>query len=246
MTALVLCMNLTCVMLVLPCWLVNGFLMWSYLAEGNMGHTLVMCTVNSLSMVFFYAPLAGLLLGLSGIEIHWGTIAFSVVIYICLPLIAGYFTRALAIKRKGLAWFEERLVAPLKTVAIIALLLTLVVLFSLQGYVIVKLPAIILMITAGIFVNILVVFALTYAVAKIIRLGYEDAAPAAIIAGSNHFEVAIAVVTTLFGVRSGPALATAVGVLTEVPIMLFLVWLCKKTRSLFARASWPGTGLRRS
>ncbi|TET46009.1 ACR3 family arsenite efflux transporter [candidate division TA06 bacterium] len=208
-------------------------LMWSYLAEGNMGHTLVMCAVNSLTMIFLYAPLAGLLLGLSGIRIPWGTIAFSVLIYICLPLAAGYVTRTLAIKRKGLTWFEGRLVAPLRTVAIVALLVTLVVLFSLQGYVIVKLPAIIAMITVAIFVNILVVFALTYGVAKIIRLRYEDAAPTAIIAGSNHFEVAIAVAITLFGANSGAALATVVGVLTEVPIMLFLVWLCKKTRFIF-------------
>ncbi len=208
-------------------------LMWSYLAKGNMGHTLVMCAVNSLSMVFLYAPLAGLLLGLSGVRIPWGTIAFSVIIYICLPLVAGYVTRTLSIRGKGVGWFEKRLVSPLKTVAIIALLLTLVVLFSLQGYVIVRLPLVILMITAAIFTNILVVFGLTYGIAKLIRLGYEDAAPTAIIAGSNHFEVAIAVATTLFGVNSGAALATVVGVLTEVPIMLFLVWLCKKTKPLF-------------
>jgi ACR3 family arsenite transporter len=208
-------------------------LMWSYLAEGNMGHTLVMCAVNSLSMVFLYAPLATLLLGLSGLRVPWGTIAFSVVVYICLPLAAGFLTRTIALKRKGLSWFEGRLVRPLRTVAIVALLLTLVVLFSLQGYVIVRLPAVIAMITAGIFVNILVVFAFTYGLAKVLRLGYEDAAPTAIIAGSNHFEVAIAVATTLFGVRSGAALATVVGVLTEVPIMLFLVWLCRKTRFFF-------------
>jgi ACR3 family arsenite transporter len=184
-------------------------------------------------MVFLYAPLATLLLGLSGIRIPWGTIAFSVVVYICLPLAAGFITRTLAVRRKGLLWFEERLVGPLKTVSIIALLLTLVVLFSLQGYVIVRLPAVIAMITAGIFANILIVFALTYGVAKVLRLGYEDAAPTALIAGSNHFEVAIAVATTLFGVKSGAALATVVGVLTEVPIMLFLVWLCRKTRFVF-------------
>lgn len=208
-------------------------LMWSYLAEGNMGHTLVMCGVNSLSMVLLYAPLARLLLGLSGIPIPWRTIAFSVVIYICAPLVAGYFTRTFALRRKGLGWFEKRLVAPLRTVAVVALLTTLIVLFSFQGSLIVKLPAVIAMITVGIFVNIIIVFALTYLLAKAIRIGYEDAAPTAIIAGSNHFEVAIAVATTVFGVNSGAALATVVGVLTEVPIMLFLVWLCKRTRGFF-------------
>ena len=208
-------------------------LMWSYLAKGNMAHTLVMCAVNSLSMVIFYAPLAGLLLGVSGIPIPWATIAFSVLIYICVPLAAGYFTRTISIKQKGLGWFNARIVAPLKIVSVIALLVTLVLLFALQGYVIVSLPGAIAMITAGILANILVVFVLTYIVAKIIGIGYEDAAPSAIIAGSNHFEVAIAVATTLFGVQSGAALATVVGVLTEVPIMLFLVWLCKKTKWFF-------------
>lgn len=208
-------------------------LMWSYLAKGNMAHTLVMCAVNSLSMVILYAPLAGLLLGVSGIPIPWATIAFSVLIYICVPLIAGYFTRTISIRKKGIGWFNERVVAPLKIVSVIALLATLILLFALQGYVIVSLPGAIAMITAGILANILVVFVLTYIVAKIIGIGYEDAAPSAIIAGSNHFEVAIAVATTLFGVQSGAALATVVGVLTEVPIMLFLVWLCKKTKWVF-------------
>ncbi len=208
-------------------------LMWSYLAEGNMGHTLVMCAINSLSMVFLYAPLARLLLGLSGIPIPWKTIALSVTVYICIPLLAGYLTRAFTLWRKGLGWFQRRLVAPLRIVAVVALLITLVVLFSLQGSIIVRIPAAIAMITVGIFVNILLVFVLTYGLAKIIRIDYEDAAPTAIIAGSNHFEVAIAVATTVFGVNSGAALATVVGVLTEVPIMLFLVWLCKRTRGFF-------------
>ncbi|UCF70351.1 MAG: ACR3 family arsenite efflux transporter [candidate division WOR-3 bacterium] len=208
-------------------------LMWSYLAEGNMAHTLVMCAVNSLSMVVLYAPLAGFLLGVSGIPIPWATIAFSVLIYICVPLAAGYFTRSISIKKKGLGWFNGRVVAPLKTVSVIALLVTLVLLFAFQGYVIVSLPGAIAMITVGIFANIIVVFVLTYLVAKIVGIGYEDAAPSAIIAGSNHFEVAIAVAATLFGVRSGAALATVAGVLTEVPIMLFIVWLCKRTKWFF-------------
>jgi ACR3 family arsenite transporter len=208
-------------------------LMWSYLAEGNMAHTLIMCAVNSLSMVILYAPLAGFLLGVSGIPIPWATIAFSVLIYICVPLAAGYFTRTISIKKKGLGWFNERVVTPLKIVSVIALLVTLILLFALQGYVIVSLPGAIGMITVGIFANIIVVFVLTYIVAKVIGIGYEDAAPSAIIAGSNHFEVAIAVATTLFGVKSGAALATVVGVLTEVPMMLFIVWLCKKTRWFF-------------
>ena len=211
-------------------------LVWSYLARGNMGHTLVMTAINSLTMVFLYAPLAMLLLGISGIKVPWETIAISVAIYIVTPLVAGYITRNQVLRRKGVHWFETRLVPPLAKTSIVALLITLVVLFSFQGFVITEQPAIIGMITVGIFVNIIVVFAATYLVARILKLTYADAAPAAIIAGSNHFEVAIAVATTLFGVESGAALATVVGVLTEVPIMLFLVWLCKATKGTFREA----------
>lgn len=208
-------------------------LVWSFLARGNMGHTLVMTAFNSLVMVVLYAPLAVLLLGISGIEIPWETVALSVAVYIGTPLVAGYFTRRQVIRRRGIEWFNRRLVPLLGRVSVIALLVTLVVLFAYQGYVIIELPAIIGMISLGILANILVVFALTYLVARLMRLGYEDAAPAAIIAGSNHFEVAIAVAITLFGLESGAALATVVGVLTEVPFMLLLVQLCKWTRGFF-------------
>jgi ACR3 family arsenite transporter len=212
-------------------------LMWSYLARGNMAHTLVMTAINSLSMVVLYAPLARFLLGISGIVIPWQTIAFSVAVYICLPLLCGYFTRTQAIKRRGKAWFESKLVPPLRTVSIIALLITLVILFSLQGNVITEIPAVVGMIAVPIFLNILFIFALTYLVSRPIRLSYEDAAPTAIIAGSNHFEVAVAVATTVFGLSSGAALATVVGVLTEVPFMLFLVWLCRKTKNFFYQST---------
>ncbi len=210
-------------------------LVWSYLAKGNMGHTLVMTAVNSLSMVVLYAPLAVLLLGISGITVPWDTIALSVTIYIVTPLIAGYFTRRWTIQKKGLEWFERKLEPSLGKVSVIALLLTLVVLFTYQGHIIIELPGIIGMITLAILVNILVVFGITYLVARIMKLRYADAIPAAIIAGSNHFEVAIAVATTLFGVASGAALATVVGVLTEVPIMLFLVRISLRTRKTFPK-----------
>jgi len=209
-------------------------LVWSYLAEGDMAHTLVMTAINSLSMVVLYAPLATVLIGVSGIQVPWATIALAVLIYICTPLVAGWITRDQAIKRKGMDWFESRFCPCLGKTSIIALLITLVVLFTYQGETLVELPAIIGMITVPIFVNILVVFGVTYLISKSIKLGYEDAAPTAIIAGSNHFEVAIAVSTTLFGLNSGASLATVVGVLTEVPIMLFLVWLCKRTRGFFS------------
>lgn len=208
-------------------------LVWSYMARANVAHTLVMTAINSLTMVVLYAPMATLLLGVSGISVPWATIAFAVVIYICTPLVAGHFTRQWAINRKGEKWFKKRLIPSLNKMAIISLLITLVVLFSYQGAIILELPGVIGMITVGIFANILLIFAVAYFIARMIRLDYGDAASAAIIAGSNHFEVAIAVATTLFGVGSGAALATTVGVLTEVPMMLFLVWLCRKTRGGF-------------
>jgi ACR3 family arsenite transporter len=208
-------------------------LVWSYLARGNMGHTLVMTAINSLAMVFLFAPLAVFLLGISGITVPWDTIAISVAVYIVTPLIAGYITRRQVIKVKGMDWFEARLVPKLGKVSIVALLVTLVILFIYQGYIIVEQPAVIGMIAIAILVNILLVFGVTYLAARLLRFRYEDAAPVAIIAGSNHFEVAIAVATTLFGVTSGAALATVVGVLTEVPIMLGLVWVCKATRKYF-------------
>jgi ACR3 family arsenite transporter len=205
-------------------------LVWSYLANGNMGHTLVMTAINTLSMVVLYAPLATFLLGISGIIVPWDTIAFAVTIYIIIPLIAGYITRRQTVKKKGAEWLKTKLAPQLGKASITALLITLVLLFSLQGYLIVEQPVVIGMIATGIFVNILLVFTITYVISKVIHLGYEDAAPTAIIAASNHFEVSIAVAITLFGLTSGAALATVVGVLTEVPIMLFLVWLCKATR----------------
>jgi ACR3 family arsenite transporter len=185
-------------------------------------------------MVVLYAPLAVLLLGISGIRVPWETIALSVAIYIVTPLIAGYFTRKWTIQHKGIEWFENKLAPSLGKVSIVALLITLIVLFTYQGHIIIELPAVIGMITLAILANILAVFGITYLAARIIKLRYADAIPAAIIAGSNHFEVAIAIATTLFGVASGAALATVVGVLTEVPIMLFLVWI-----SLLSRKTFP-------
>ena len=208
-------------------------LMWSYLAKGNMAHTLIMTAINSLTMVALYAPLARLLLGISGIVVPWQTVAFSVAIYIVIPLIAGLFTQRRALATMGLEGFTSRFVPKLRIVSIVALLATLIILFAMQGKVLVEQPAVVGMIAIPIFINIILVFAVAFGIAKLMRLPYEDAAPTAIIAGSNHFEVAIAVATTLFGLASGAALATVVGVLTEVPFMLFLVWLCRRTKGLF-------------
>ena len=208
-------------------------LVWGYLSKGNMGHTLVMTAINSLTMLFLYAPLAAFLLGVARIPVPWETIAFSVGIYIGLPLVAGYFSRKEILKRKGRTWFEEHFAPKLHYVAITALLITLIVLFSLQGEVIVKQPLIIGMIAIPLLIQVFLIFGIGYGISKRAGLPYEDAAPTAQIGASNHFEVAIAVAVMLFGIESGAALATVVGVLIEVPVMLTLVKICLKTQHWF-------------
>ena len=209
-------------------------LMWGYLAKGNDGHTLVMVAINSLTMLFFYAPLGSFLLGINAMPIPWKTMLLSVAIYVALPLIAGYFSRKWIIKNKGLDWFNKKFLHYLTPVSIIALLATLVLLFSLKGEVITENPLTILWISIPLFIQTIVIFVLGYFVlARMFKLSYEDAAPTALIGASNHFEVAIATSTLLFGLSSGAALATVVGVLIEVPLMLMLVSICKKRCYLF-------------
>ncbi len=211
-------------------------LVWSYLSKGNMGHTLVMVAINSLVMLFLYAPLAGILLGITNIIVPWETIVLSVGIYVGIPLLAGYFSRTQLIKRKGIKWFNKSFTPSLHYIAIIALLITLVLLFSLQGNVILEQPIVIAMIFIPLFIQNQLIFWITYISAKGIKLPYEDAAPSAQIGASNHFEVAIAVSIMLFGLSSGAALATVVGVLMEVPVMLLLVKISLKTKYWFKKS----------
>ncbi|PIW33501.1 MAG: arsenical-resistance protein [bacterium (Candidatus Ratteibacteria) CG15_BIG_FIL_POST_REV_8_21_14_020_41_12] len=209
-------------------------LMWSYLAKGNDGLTLVMVAINSLTMLVFYAPLGGLLLGVNAMPIPWQTILLSVMIYVALPLVAGYFSRKWIIKSRGLEWFNAKFLHRLTPISIAALLATLVFLFSSKGEIITQYPLTILWIAIPLFIQTIFIFTLGYFVlARLLRLSYHDAAPSAMIGASNHFEVAIATATMLFGLSSGAALATVVGVLIEVPVMLMLVSICKRTCSLF-------------
>ncbi len=208
-------------------------LVWGYLAKGNQGHTLVMVAINSLMMLFLYAPLARLLLGISDIIVPWETILLSVSMYVGVPLVAGYFSRNYLLKSRGQVWFKSSFSPKLHNISITALLVTLVTLFSLQGSVILEMPLVIAMIAVPLLVQVIFIFFLGYGVAKAIGLKYEDAAPTALIGASNHFEVAIAVAAMLFGINSGAALATVVGVLIEVPVMLWLVNICLKTKHMF-------------
>jgi ACR3 family arsenite transporter len=213
-------------------------LMWGYLAKGNESLTLVMVAINSLTMLVLYAPLGGLLLGVNAMPIPWQTIIFSVLIYVALPLVAGYFTRKWVIKTKGLEWFHTRFLQWLTPVSIVALLATLVLLFSFKGKIIIENPLTIIWIAIPLFIQTVLIFALGYFIlARLFKLQYKDAAPSALIGASNHFEVAIATATMLFGLSSGAALATVVGVLIEVPVMLMLVSICKRTSFLFESAS---------
>ncbi len=210
-------------------------LMWGYLARGNDGLTLVMVAINSLTMLVLYAPLGGFLLGVNAMPIPWQTILFSVAVYVALPLVTGYFTRKAIIKVKGLDWFNDKFIHWLTPVSIIALLTTLVLLFSFKGKVIVNNPLTILWISIPLFIQTIFIFSLGYfLLARLLKLSYRDAAPSALIGASNHFEVAIATSAMLFGLSSGAALATVVGVLIEVPLMLMLVSICKRTDNLFA------------
>jgi len=209
-------------------------LMWSYLAKGNDGLTLIMVAINSLTMLVLYAPLGGFLLGVNAMPIPWQTIVLSVMIYVALPLVAGYFSRKWIIKSKGIDWFNTKFLHRLTPVSISALLATLVLLFSFKGEIIMGYPLTILWIAIPLFIQTIFIFSLGYFVlARLLKLSYHDAAPSAMIGASNHFEVAIATATMLFGLSSGAALATVVGVLIEVPVMLMLVSICKRYCYLF-------------
>ncbi|BAI92304.1 ACR3 family arsenite efflux transporter [Arthrospira platensis NCB002] len=210
-------------------------LMWGYLSYSNQGLTLVMVAVNSLMMLFLYAPLGRWLLSANNLTVPWQTILLSVLIYVGLPLAAGMYTRYWIFKYKGKAWFEREFLKYLSPVATAALLITLILLFAFKGDLIVENPLHILLIAVPLFLQTNFIFLITYVAALKMKLSYEDAAPASLIGASNHFEVAIATAVTLFGLNSGAALATVVGVLIEVPVMLMLVKFCQKTAFWFPR-----------
>ena len=208
-------------------------LVWGYLAKGNDGHTLVMVAINSLTMLVLYGPLGGFLLGIGRLPVPWKALLLSIGIYVALPLAAGYITRKLIVVNKGIEWFNTKFLHLLTPVTITALLVTLVLLFSFKGEVILSNPLTILWIAVPLFLQTNLIFWLAYGLARVLKLSYEDAAPSALIGASNHFEVAIATSVMLFGLSSGAALATVVGVLIEVPVMLMLVRICLRTQGWF-------------
>ncbi len=210
---------------------------WSHLTRGDPAYTLVQVAVNDLIMLFAFAPIVAILLGVSDIFVPWDTLLLSVVLYIVIPLAAGYLTRIYLIKRKGVVWFDTVFLKRLGPVTILGLLATLVLLFSFQGEVILNNPLHIALIAVPLIIQTFFIFAVAYGWAYAWRIPHEVAAPAGLIGASNFFELAVATAIVLFGVTSGAALATVVGVLVEVPVMLALVRFANSSRERFALRS---------
>jgi len=228
-----------CILLgVAPCTAM--VLVWGHLARGSDGHTLVMVALNSLAMLVLYGVLGGYLLGVGRLPMPWQALALSIGVYVALPLVAGLLSRRWILATKGQAWFEAHFLHRLTPITVGALLLTLVLLFSFKGDVILAQPLTIVWIAVPLVVQTLLIFVLGYGLARIVGLRYADAAPTAMIGASNHFEVAIATAVMLFGLSSGAALATVVGVLIEVPLMLALVRVCLATESWFPEPARAG------
>src|SRR6056297_3917752 len=206
---------------------------WSYLTDGDSAYTLIQVSVNDIVLVFAYAPLVMFLLGLSELTVPWNTVLLSVILYVVVPLTAGYLSRKYLIKNKGLEWFENVFLEKLDNFTVIGLLFTLIILFSFQGDVIVNNPVHILLIAIPLTIQTFFIFTIAYGWAKLWKIEHSVAAPAAMIGASNFFELAVATAISIFGIGSGAALATVVGVLVEVPVMLGLVKIANSTRHLF-------------
>jgi len=203
---------------------------WSHLTQGDENYTLVQVTVNDLIMVVAFAPIVAFLLGVTDIAVPWETLLLSVLLFIALPLVAGLLTRRMLGTPEAIAAFQGRI----KPFSIVGLIATVVILFGLQGRVILDRPTVIVLIAVPILLQSVGVFALAYAAAFALKVPHRIAAPCALIGTSNFFELAVAVAISLFGLNSGAALATVVGVLVEVPVMLTLVAFANRTRARFA------------
>ncbi len=209
---------------------------WSHLTDGDANYTLVQVSVNDLILVFAFAPIAGLLLGVTDLEVPWGTLLASVLVFVVVPLAAGVITRGRLMARGGAA-AVTRLSDRLKPTSIVGLLATVALLFGFQAETIVARPERVALIAVPLLIQSYGIFAIAYGLARALRLPHPVAAPAAMIGTSNFFELAVAVAIGLFGLSSGAALATVVGVLIEVPVMLSLVAFANRTRGWFPAAS---------
>lgn len=203
---------------------------WSYLTDGDPAYTLIQVSVNDLIILIAFIPIVGLLLGMSDIEVPYNTLITSVVSFVVIPLLAGVITRIWLLKSKGEKWFANVFLKKLKPVSIVALLTTLVLLFAFKGQTILDNPLIVLLIAIPLAIQTYFIFFITWGLGKLIKLPHSTCSPAAMIGASNFFELAVAVAIAMFGIDSGAALVTVVGVLIEVPIMLSLVKYANKCK----------------
>ncbi len=206
---------------------------WSHLTKGNPAYTVVQVATNDLIILIAFTPIVAFLLGVSGLIVPWDTLLLSVLLFVVIPLAGGILTRTLMIKNKGLEYFEKRFIPKFNHVTVAGLLLTLIIIFSFQGDVILANPLHILLIAVPLVLQTFLIFFIAYLASKWLKLPYDVAAPAGMIGASNFFELAVAVAISLFGSDSPAALATIVGVLTEVPVMLILVRIANNTKHWF-------------
>lgn len=206
---------------------------WSYLTKGDAAYTLVQVALNDLIILFAFIPIVKLLLGIGGIVIPWDTLILSVVLFVVIPLFAAIITRKAVVGKHGIDYFNNVFIKKFNSTTIIGLLLTLIILFSFQGETILQNPLHIALIAIPLILQTLLIFLIAYGWAKWWKLPHNIAAPAAMIGASNFFELAVAVAIAVFGLQSGAALATVVGVLVEVPVMLMLVRIANNTRNWF-------------
>ena len=207
---------------------------WSYLTKGDAAYTLVQVAVNDLIILVAFAPIVAFLLNVGGVTIPWDTLLLSVILFVVIPLSAGVITRIAVVKQKGKEYFEQVFVRKFDHYTIGGLLLTLIILFSFQGETILNNPTHILLIAIPLILQTVFIFFVAYGWAKYWKLPHNIAAPAGMIGASNFFELSVAVAISLFGLQSGAALATVVGVLVEVPVMLMLVKIANHTRKWFS------------
>ena len=207
---------------------------WSHLTKGNPAYTVVQVATNDLIILILFIPIVKLLLGVSNVTVPWDTLVLSVVIFVVVPLLGGFLTRYFVIKKKGIEYFENRFIKKFDNATVIGLLLTLVLLFMFQGEVIVNNPVHILLIAVPLVLQTFLIFFIAYGASKWLKLPHDISAPAGMIGASNFFELAVAVAIALFGLNSPAVLATVVGVLTEVPVMLILVKIANKTKHWFS------------
>lgn len=206
---------------------------WSHLTKGNPAYTVVQVATNDLIILIAFVPIVKFLLGISKVTVPWDTLILSVVLFVVVPLTGGALTRILVTKRKGLDYFEKQFLPKFDNATILGLLLTLILLFSFQGDVIINNPLHILLIAIPLIIQTFLIFFIAYFAAKFLKLPHNVAAPAGMIGASNFFELSVAVAIALFGTTSPAALATVVGVLVEVPVMLMLVKIANKTSHMF-------------